>query len=63
MTSKPEDICRKPPFNTITKFEGVVDYKRIRKIHRKIQANASTIQSELGRGQHGILELEMQQYT
>ena len=29
-------------------FEGVIDYKTIRGIHRKIQANTSTIQSELG---------------
>ena len=42
---------------------GVVDYKIIRKIHRKIQANASTIQSELGGGQNGLLGLEMQPAT
>ena len=51
MTPKPEDICSKHPFNTITKCEGVIDYKLIREIHCKIQANTSTIQSELGGGQ------------
>ena len=63
MTSKPEDICSKFPFKKITKCEGVIDYKIIRKIHRKIQSNASTIQSELGGGQHGLLGLEMQPAT
>ena len=50
MTSKPEDIRSKFPLKKITKCEGVVDYKIIRKIYHKIQANASTIQSELGGG-------------
>ena len=59
MTSKPEDIRRKFPFKKITKCEGVINYKIIREIHRKIQANASTIQSELGGGQHGLLGLAM----
>ena len=36
---------------------GVIDYKIIREINRKIQENASTIQSELGGGQHGLLSL------
>ena len=63
MTSKPDDIRRKFPFKKITKCEGVIDYKIIREIHRKIQANASTIQSELGGGQHGLLGLAMQPAT
>ena len=46
-----------------SKPEGVIDYKIIREIHRKIQANASTMQSELGGGKHGILEMEMQPAT
>ena len=45
MTSKLEDIRSKFPLKKITKCEGVIDYKIIRKIHRKIQANVSTIQS------------------
>ena len=60
MTSKPEDIRSKYPFKKIPKCEGVIDYKIIREIHRKIQANASTIQSELGVGQHGLFGLAMQ---
>ena len=63
MTSKPEDICSKSPFKKITKCEGVIDYKTIRKILGKIQANVSTIQSELGGGQHDLLSLEMQPIT
>ena len=63
MTSKPEDIHSKSPFKKITKWEGVINYKIIREIHRKIQANASTIQSELGEGQHGLLGLAMQPAT
>ena len=47
MTSKPEDIRSKFLFKKITKYEGVIDYKIFREIHRKIQTNASTIQSEL----------------
>ena len=47
----------------MTKCEGVIDYKIIRKIHRKIQANTSTIQSELGGGQHGLLGMAMQPAT
>ena len=63
MTSKPEDIRIKFPFNKITKYEGVIDYKIIREILRKIQANASTIQPELGGRQHGILGLAIQPAT
>ena len=40
-----------------------MEYKIIRGIHCKIQANASTIQSELGRGQNGLLGMEMQLAT
>ena len=63
MNYKPEDIHSKLPFKKITKCEGVIDYKIIREIHRKIQANASTIQSELGGGQRGLLGMEMQPAT
>ena len=63
MTSKPEDICSKFPFKKITRCEGVIDYKIICKIHRKIQANASNIQSELRGGKHGLLGLEKQPAT
>ena len=63
MTSKPEDIRRKLFFKKITKCEGVIDYKIIREIHRKIQANASTIQSELGGGQHGLLGMAIKPAT
>ena len=59
MTSKPEDISRKFLFKKTTRFEGVVNYKIIREIHHKIQANASTIQSDIGSGQCGLLSLEM----
>ena len=37
-----------------------MDYKIIRKIHHKIQANMSTIKSELGGVQHGILGMAIQ---
>ena len=63
MTSKPKDIHSKLPFKKITKCVGVIDYKIIHEIHRKIQANASTIQSKLEGGQHGLLGLEMQPAT
>ena len=63
MTSKTEDIRSKFLFKKITKFEGVVDYKIIREIYSKIQANLSTIQSELGGLQHGLLGMVMQPAT
>ena len=63
MTSKPEDIHSKFPSKKITKCEGVVDYKIIHGIHRKIQSNTSTIHSELGGGQHVPLGLAMQPAT
>ena len=63
MTSKPENICSKSPFKKITKYEWVIDYKIIRKIYRKIKANVSTIQSELGGGKHGRLRLVIQPAT
>ena len=63
MTSKPKYIRSKLPFNKITKFEEVIDYKIIREIHRKIQAKMSTIQSELDGGKHGLLGLEIQPAT
>ena len=49
-TSKTENIHSNFSFNKITNFEGVVNYKIIRKIQRKIKANMSSIQSELGGG-------------
>ena len=58
MIYKPEDICSKPP-PQLKKCEGVIDYKIIRKIHHKIQANASTILSELG----GLFGMAMQPAT
>ena len=63
MTIEPEDICSKPPFKKITKCEGVIDYKTIREIHRKVQADTSTIQSEFGGGQHGLLGIAMEPAT
>ena len=63
MPSKLEDILSKSPLKKIAKYEGVIDYKIIREIHRKIQANTSTIQSELGGGQYGLLGMEMQPAT
>ena len=63
MNSKPKDISSKFPFNKITNFKGVINYKIIRKIQRKIQANAPTIQSEIGGGQNGLLSLEIQKST
>ena len=62
MTLKPKYICSKSPFKKI-KMWGVIDYKIIQEMHRKIQANASTIQSELGGGQHSLLGLVMQPAT
>ena len=63
MSLTPGDIHSKFPFQKITKYEGVVNYKIIREIHRKSQANMSTIQSELGGWQHGLLGLAMQLAT
>ena len=63
MTSKPKDIYNKLLFKTIPRFEGVINYKIIREIHRKIQANDLTIQSKLGGGQHGLLSIAIQQAT
>ena len=63
MTSKPEYIRSKLPFKKITKCEGFIDYNIIREIDRKIQANAPTLQSELGGVHPGILGLEMQPAT
>ena len=63
ITSKPKYIHTKSPFKKITKYEGVIDYKIISEIYLKIQANASTIQSELGGGLYDLLGLAMQPYT
>ena len=61
--SKYEDIYSKSTINKITKYEGFIDYKIIHKIHCKIQANTSTIQSELGGGNHGLIRMKMQPAT
>ena len=55
MTSKPKDIRSKFLLKKIAKYEGVVDYKIIHEIHRKIQSKASIIQSELGGVIHDLL--------
>ena len=44
-------------------MKGAIDYKIIREILRKIQTNASTTQSEMGGGQHGLLGMAMQLAT
>ena len=62
-TSKTKDIHSKSPFRKITKYEGVIDYKIIREIHRKIQAIASTIQSDLVGGQYVLFGIAMQLST
>ena len=63
MTSNLEDIRSKLPFKNEKNSEGIIDYKVICEIHRKIQENTSTVQSEIGRGQHGILNLTIQLAT
>ena len=47
------DIIRKLPLKRIKTFEGVIEQNTIDKIHHKVQANVSTIQSKLDGGQSG----------
>jgi hypothetical protein len=45
------------PYVTIPKQTGTPTYESINEVHQKLKANASSIQSELGGGTHGLLGL------
>ena len=47
------------PFPTITSYTGEPDYACIKKVHDKLRANAASVHSTLGGGNHGLLGLVM----
>ena len=57
------DIIRKLPLKRIKTFEGVIEQNTIDKIHHKVQANVSTIQSKLDGGQSGLPGITTQKST
>ena len=47
------------PHPTIPKHTGMPTYETIQSVHRKLKANAASIQSELGGGAHRLLGLTL----
>ena len=52
-----ESIIESFSISTIQYIEGELDFKSIKEIEKIIVTNASSIESELGGGQHGLLGL------
>ena len=51
------------PYPTIPKFPGRPDFDAIAAVHTKLKANAASIHSNLGGGNHGLLGLALQPGT
>ena len=58
-----ESIKEGFPYPTIPKIPGRPTFETISEIHTKLKANASSVQSELGGGTHGLLGLTLQPGT
>ena len=58
-----ENIKDTFPYPTIPKFPGRPDFDSIAAVHTKLKANAASIHSNLGGGNHGLLGLALQPGT
>ena len=63
MTSSVESIRSAFEHQTIQPCTGEPDYDAIKSVHNKLKANAASIPSTLGGGNHGILGLIMSDAT
>ena len=55
MASTVENILENFPYPTLTPIAGVPDYESLSELHTQANSNSSSIQSNLGGGNHGLL--------
>ena len=60
MTSTVEKIVDKFPYPTLTPIAGVPDYEALAELHTQSNSNSSSIQSNLGGGNHGLLAITLE---
>jgi len=58
-----DSVIESFPHSTFPKIEGEPDFASIKNIEKLIITNASSCESELGGGQHGISDLSSHQYV
>ena len=63
MSSSVESIRSAFEHQTIQPYTGEPDYDAIKSVHNKLKANAASIPSTLGGGNHGLLGLIMYDAT
>ena len=52
-----KDIMKNFEYPMLTKIEGKLDFRRLKLLCDEVKANASSVYSDLGGGQHGHLGL------
>ena len=60
MASTVEKIVENFPYPTLTPIAGVPDYEALAELHTQANANSSSIQSNLGGGNHGLLAVTLE---
>jgi hypothetical protein len=60
MASTVEKIVENFPYPTFTPIAGVPDYEALAELHTQANSNSSSIQSNLGGGNHGLLALTLE---
>ena len=59
MTSSTNSITERFPYKEIPKISGPPTYPTIKNVNKMLSTNASSIHSNLGDGQHGLLALTL----
>ena len=59
MASTVEKIVENFPYPTLTPIAGVPDYEALAELHTQANSNSSSIQSNLGGGNHGLLAVTL----
>lgn len=60
MASTIEKIAENFPYPTLTPIAGVPDYEALAELHTQANSNSSSIQSNLGGGNHGLLAITLE---
>lgn len=60
MASTVEKIVENFPYPTLTPIPGVPDYEALAELHTQVNSNSSSIQSNLGGGNHGLLAVTLE---
>ena len=60
MASTVEKIVENFPYPTLTPIAGVPDYEALAELHTQANSNSSSIQTNLGGGNHGLLAITLE---